>query len=143
MRTYLLVLFLFSLIGSVTELFLLEHTEDFWQLIPFALMLLSVIIIIWNRISQSRSSMVAFRATMVLFILGGLMGIGLHYKGNVEFELEMYPSMKGLDLFWKSIKGATPVLAPGAMTALGFLGLLYTVKDQDLESKNNHKTTKK
>ncbi|MFB3131882.1 MAG: hypothetical protein ACE10K_05095, partial [Rhodothermales bacterium] len=45
-----------------------------------------------------------------------------------EFELEMYPTLKGLELFWESIKGATPALAPGTMIQLGLLGWAYTYR---------------
>jgi hypothetical protein len=44
----------------------------------------------------------------------------------VEFELEMYPGLSGLELFREAMKGATPALAPGTMTILGLLGLAYT-----------------
>jgi hypothetical protein len=63
---------------------------------------------------------------MVLCLFAGLVGLGLHYQGNVEFELEMYPSMGGVDLVWEALTGATPALAPGTMVGLGLLGLAYT-----------------
>lgn len=140
MQKYLLGIFLFSIGGSVAELFLLEHTEGWWQWLPIALMLLSAVVIIWDYFSDSPISRPAFRVIMVLFIVAGFAGIALHYKGNVEFELEMYPSMEGFELFWKTLKGATPVLAPGTMIALGLLGLLYTVRQADEKVKNNNKT---
>lgn len=129
MRKYLLVILAFSVVGTVTELFLLEHTEGFWQWVPIALLLLSILGIAWNSLRDNRISRRFLQLIMLLFIIGGFVGIGLHYKGNVEFELEMYPSMEGMELFWKTIKGATPVLAPGAMMTLGLVGLLSTLKD--------------
>ena len=51
--------------------------------------------------------------------------LALHYRGNAEFELEMMPALGGLDLFWKSMQGATPALAPGAMVQIGLVGLAY------------------
>jgi hypothetical protein len=70
-----------------------------------------------------------FQATMLLFVISGFAGLFLHYQGNVEFELEMYPSLKGLELFRKAIKGTTPpTLAPGTMIQLGLLGLAYTYR---------------
>ena len=126
MRTYLLAIFLFSIAGSVAELFLLEHVEGFWQMSPVILMLMSAIASVWHQLADSHTSKWVFRVLMGLFIVAGMVGVGLHYQGNVEFELEMYPSMKGWELFWETLKGATPVLAPGTMMALGLLGLLYT-----------------
>ena len=57
--------------------------------------------------------------------MSGVVGLWLHYQGNTEFELEMYPSLEGLALFWEAIRGATPTLAPGTMLELGLLGLAY------------------
>ena len=58
--------------------------------------------------------------------VSGMIGLYLHYRGNVEFELEMYPSIRGFELFWKSITGATPALAPATMLLLGLIGLAYS-----------------
>ena len=62
---------------------------------------------------------------MILSMFSAGLGIFFHLKGNVEFELEMYPNMGGLKLIWESLKGATPALAPGTMLACGMIGLLY------------------
>jgi hypothetical protein len=40
----------------------------------------------------------------------------------------MYPSMAGLQLFWESIRGATPTLSPGTMVVLGLVGWVYTFR---------------
>ena len=58
---------------------------------------------------------------MALFVLSGGIGVALHYRGNVEFELEMYPSLSGLELVRKTLTGATPVLAPGPWRCSGSL----------------------
>jgi hypothetical protein len=65
----------------------------------------------------------ALQATMVLFIVTGGIGVGLHYDGNVEFELELSPEASGFDLIARTMTGATPVLAPGTMMLLGLVGL--------------------
>jgi hypothetical protein len=65
---------------------------------------------------------------MMLFIVSGGIGIGLHYDGNVEFELEMYPSLSGVELIGKTLTGATPVFAPGTMALLGLIGLALTYR---------------
>ncbi|MDW3651910.1 MAG: hypothetical protein R8P61_32855 [Bacteroidia bacterium] len=137
MHKYLLAIFLFSLFGSVAELFLLEHTEGFWQQVPIILMPVSLVVLVWYYLDDRKLSRRSFQLVMGLFIISGFAGIGLHYNGNLEFELEMYPSMEGWELIWKTLKGATPVLAPGMMTALGLLGLLYTLKDHDIEINPN------
>jgi hypothetical protein len=65
---------------------------------------------------------------MVACVIAGCVGLVLHYKGNVEFELEMYPSMAGGELVWKALTGATPALAPGTMVQLGLVGLAFTYR---------------
>ena len=66
--------------------------------------------------------------TMVLNLAMGVAGLALHYKGNVEFELEMYPSMGGWELVRESLTGALPALAPGTMIYLGLLGWAATFR---------------
>ena len=60
---------------------------------------------------------------MMLFVGSGVLGVGLHYRGNHEFEREMYPTMAGMELVRNTLTGATPVLAPGSMALLGLVGL--------------------
>jgi hypothetical protein len=64
---------------------------------------------------------------MLLSIASGAAGSLLHYKGNVEFEVESMPGLGGWALFKQSMTGATPALAPGTMILLGALGLLFTL----------------
>ncbi len=125
-RVLLLALFAFGVVGSGVELLLLEHTEDAWQLSPLILMGLSLTVIVWLVLDPRRVSLRVFQAMMLLYVASGLIGLYLHYRGNVEFELEMYPGLSGMALFWEALKGATPSLAPGTMLVLGLLGLLYT-----------------
>jgi hypothetical protein len=72
--------------------------------------------------------MLVLRLLMLLFVLSGLVGLALHYKGNVEFEREMYPTLAGWQLFKQAMTGATPALAPGTMSLFGLLGWLYTFR---------------
>ena len=127
-RVLLLALFAFGVVGSGVELLLLEHTEDVWQLAPLILMGLSLPAMVWLALDQRRVSVRVFQAMMLLYVASGLIGLYLHYRGNVEFELEMYPGLSGMALFWEALKGATPSLAPGTMLVLGLLGLLYTFR---------------
>ena len=84
--------------------------------------------------ARGARSLRLFRGTMILFVLSGGVGLWLHYHGNAEFELEMYPSLKGAELFWESVTGATPTLAPGTMLELGLLGLAYTFRHPALST---------
>jgi hypothetical protein len=71
---------------------------------------------------------------MVLSLASGFVGLLLHYRGNVEFELEMYPDLAGWKLFKDSMMGATPSLAPGAMMQIGLIGLAWTFRHPAFKS---------
>lgn len=146
-RRMVLGIFLFGLLGTGTELLLLGHTEGLGQLTPLLLMLTSILVLGWYAALRSPAGLRAFQGTMILFLLSGCAGLYLHYQGNVEFELEMYPSRRGLELFWEAIRGATPALSPGTMMVLGFLGLAYSYRHPvflpptDAESTTERRTT--
>ena len=133
-RWFLLAILLMGLLGTGVELLLLEHTEGLWQLLPLLLIAGSMIVLCWGLLYPGRRSIRMLQGTMILFVLSGLVGFILHYQGNTEFELEMYPSLKGMELFWEAISGATPTLAPGTMIQLGLLGLVYTHRHPQLAS---------
>lgn len=128
LRGFCLALFVLGVLGAGTELALLGHTESAWQWIPLILMGTSLAALGWRAFSRGPASLRAFQVLMALFVASGFLGLFLHYRGNAEFELEMYPSLGGAKLFWESITGATPALAPGTMIELGLLGLAYTFR---------------
>ena len=118
----MLFTFLLTLFGAAGELLLIEHIDEIWQMIPLFLMGLGLFILIWYHFLPSKLNLQIFRVLMILFVISGVLGFALHFNGNRAFELEMYPSMKGWTLVWETLKGATPVLAPGTMIAMGLLG---------------------
>ena len=122
LRTRLLAILLFGMIGTGTELILIGHDEDAWQWIP--LVVLGVAVCRQRRDTgdrespDSRCDATAFRAAMVLLIMSGALGSVLHYRANREFKLEMDPSLSGLALFSSVIRAKSPPsLAPGTMIA--------------------------
>ena len=127
-RTALLALIHVGILGLGAELFLLEHTESVWQWIPLAVLAGGFISGLVVTVKPTARAVRVFQAAMVLCIAAGLLGLYLHFQGNAEFELEMEPSLGGVALLWKSLRGATPALAPGAMVQLGLLGLLFSYR---------------
>ena len=125
LRPLLLALVGIGAAGLEVELLLQKHYESAWQLTPLVLLgvVLGVAALVWRR--PSPRTVRFFQATMLLCVAAGVVGLFLHYRGNVEFELERESSLQGLRLFWKAVRGATPALAPGAMAQLGLLGLVY------------------
>jgi hypothetical protein len=125
LRRILLAVFLLGALGTLAELILLEHYEDWWQLLPLALLGASPVAVALLVLRPHAASLRSFQMLMLLLVAAGGIGVYQHYSGNVEFELEMYPSRGGFELIWESLKGATPALAPGAVAQLGLLGLAY------------------
>ncbi len=128
LRTALLGLFLLGSLGTAAELLLLGHVEDPWQLVPLGLFALALLAVAWYALTRSAVSVRAFQWLMFLYLGSGLAGVLLHYRGNMEFELEMYPGMAGLELFKETMTGAFPALAPGSMALFGLIGLAWTYR---------------
>jgi hypothetical protein len=118
----LLAIFVFGMAGTAVELLLLGHFEDTAQFVPLILLAVGLVVALWYGKRPTPSSLKALRAVLVLFVAGGLLGLALHYRGNVEFEVERDPSIGGLALFWEAITGATPALSPGTMILLAAIG---------------------
>lgn len=121
----LLALILFGAIGLIAELLLLDHTDSFNQWIPLVSLGLGLIATIAVWLKPTAATFRVFKIIMLLFVGAGLLGVYLHYAGNVEWAHERDPSLGGLPLVWKALKGATPSLAPGALAQLGLLGLIF------------------
>jgi hypothetical protein len=123
----LLAIIVLVMIGTAADLLLLEHYEDGWQLAPLTLLAAGLIAAAACAVTGRARAIVAWRVVMVLFVAAGLVGILLHYSGNVEFQKELDPSQSGWALFVKAITAkAPPALAPAVMVQIGLLGLLYT-----------------
>ena len=133
-RGGLLIILVLGLIGVLAELLLLEHTEDPWQRVPIFLIIGSLVIIAWHLAERRQLSVRFLQGMMALFIASGALGLLLHFKGNVAFELEMQPSASGWPLIWAALTGATPALAPGTMVQLGLIGLAYTYHHPSLRA---------
>ena len=125
LRRLLLGLLLLGLVGTAAELVLMGHDEDAWQLIPLVVIAMAVLAsgaLLWGQTGvrrgsdrgqtgvrpasdggqtpRARSSTVRFfRLSMLLLILSGVLGAVLHYRANMEFKLEMDPSLNGWALF--------------------------------------------
>lgn len=128
LRRLLLALVAFTALGLTVELVLLEHVESLSQWVPFGVLAAGLVSVAVVARRPTPRALRAFQVAMGLCIAAGLLGVILHYRGNVEFELERDPSARGLVLLWRSLTGATPALAPGALAQLGLLGLAYTYR---------------
>jgi hypothetical protein len=122
-----------GLLGMSAELVLLGHFASASQVIPLLLLGVGLVVLVWHLAAPGPASVRALQGVMVLFVVSGGIGIGLHYDGNVQHELEASPSMGGLELIRSTLSGATPVLAPGAMALLGLVGLALLYRHPALD----------
>lgn len=129
-----LYLLLFGIAGTTTELVLLEHMEDRLQWTPLVLLALGLLVGGYVAVRPTRAVVTGLRTLMAVYVPVGALGVYLHVKSNVEFELEMRPSMAGLELLVESLTGAMPALAPGTMAQLGLLGLLVCFRHPALSA---------
>lgn len=127
LRRLLLGILLFGLVSTATELILIGHDEDVWQMIPLIVLAIAILAslgMVARRSTSATGPTRLFRAAMVLLMLSGAMGSVLHYRANMEFKREMDPSLSGFALFSSVVQAkAPPTLAPGNMALLGLLGL--------------------
>ena len=128
-RVALFVILMLGMLGSGTELILLNHMEDRLQWVPLILLFLGLLAAAWHRFRATAMSVRALRLIFLAFVIAGLAGMYFHYRGAVEFKLESNPSLKGWGLFRQAIfSKAPPLLAPGSMIQLGLLGLIYAYR---------------
>lgn len=139
-RRFALYIVLLGMIGAGAELVLLGHHEDRLQWTPLVLLAAGVVLGGATAVRPRRPVVTTFGVLMGLYLPASVAGIYLHLKSNVEFELEMRPSLEGMELARESLQGAMPALAPGTMAYLGLLGLLVylrhpALREEDPQSK--------
>lgn len=121
----MLVLLMVAMAGTLIELLLLEHFEDRWQHVPLWLLGLGLIVVAWHARARTPGSLRGLQTLMGVFAIAGIVGTFLHYRGNVEFELERDATLSAWALFRESMMGATPALSPGMMLYLAALGIVF------------------
>jgi len=127
-RTLLLASLAGGIVGTAAELILLGHVDSAAQWIPVVALAAAVPLLLWHAARPCPLTVRLIRLTMCAYIVFGVIGVGLHYDGNVEFESELHPKDAGLTFLRHTIAGATPVLAPGSMVLLGLLGIAHTYR---------------
>jgi len=135
-RQLLLALVVIGIVGLEVELALLRHAESFSQWIPHVALFLGLLTTAAVYFRPGPRTLRLFQTMMIVFLVVGALGVYFHLNGNVEFAQERDPSLSGVRLLWKALRGASPALAPGALAQLGLLGLLYGYKPPALTRDN-------
>src|SRR4030095_6969505 len=84
-----------GVLGTSGELILLRHIDKPAQWIPLVFLGAGVPILLWHAAAPSGASVRVLQGLMLAFIVLGVLGVGLHYDGNVEFERELHPDERG------------------------------------------------
>ena len=130
LRLWILGVIVLGLIGTMTELILLEHDEQALQFVPLVLMVLGAAALVWHATAKDTASLRALQIVMGLFVLAGFAGMAAHFNGSAEYQLELNPDMDKWELLDKILHAhAPPLLAPGMMMQMGLLGLAYAFTD--------------
>jgi hypothetical protein len=136
-RTLLLAALAVGVLGTIGELILLRHIDKPTQWIPIVLLVVALPIVGWHARAPRPRGVRALQVLMAGFIVAGVLGVGLHYDGNVDFERELQPDEHGWTFLRKTVAGATPVLAPGSMVLLGLVGLAHAYRHPALTGLNS------
>ena len=115
----------FFLLGTLTELYLITHYTDIFQIIPIVCIgfsFFSFLVLIYK---VTRLTLKLFKFSLLSNSLIGLLGVFFHLNSNYEFEKEMKPSSDSWGLFVESLSGALPALAPLNLVILSMVGYSY------------------
>ncbi|MEN1784803.1 MAG: hypothetical protein AAGF77_06635 [Bacteroidota bacterium] len=125
LQKVLVISFLFMVLGTALELYLLNHYEGVQQLIPLFCIGVAVFVFLLLFFRETKVLKNLFLLILGLTALSGIYGTFLHLRANYEFEMEMKPTATPRDLFLESISGALPALAPCSMIVLSLIGYSY------------------
>src|SRR3954468_22119287 len=95
LRGWILGILLLGLAGTVVELILLSHYEQPVQMIPVALIALSIAALAWHFLTRDALSLKFLMLVMALFVIAGFAGFVAHFHGSAEFALELDPDIGG------------------------------------------------
>jgi hypothetical protein len=130
LRLWVLGVIVLGLLGTMTELLLLEHDEQALQFVPLVLMVLGAATLAWYAATKDSASLRSLQVVMGLFVLSGFAGMAAHFNGSAEYQLELNSDLSTWELLDKIVHAkAPPLLAPGMMMQMGLLGLAYAFTD--------------
>ncbi|HYG08613.1 MAG TPA: hypothetical protein VD835_01435 [Pyrinomonadaceae bacterium] len=136
LRRFLLVFSVMLMGGALLELWLIEHTADPLQFVPFVLCALAALAALVALVRPRRATLLALRACAALLVLGSLLGIYLHVEGNYALQREISPNAPAGATLFATLGGANPLLAPGILAVAAVLALAATYHHPALVKEN-------
>jgi putative flippase GtrA len=128
LRRFLLAVTAAIYLGTIFELVLIGHYQETLQWTPFLISDIGFIILLVVWFKPSKKALVVLRWVMILTALGSLLGVYLHFTGNLAFTREINPSFTLAESIWPAMKGSYPLLAPGILFLAAVLGCAATWK---------------
>lgn len=128
LRSFLLVLAICLFAGALVELWLVGHTEDWIQWIPFVLAIAGSMAALIALFRISAATVRLLRIGMAVIVLGTLFGIYQHIAGNIAFAREVDRSASTKKLIWQGLGGGNPLLAPGVLAVAAVIALCATYR---------------
>jgi len=118
-------------------LYLLDHYEDSWQLIPILSVGTTLVTLLILFFKKTTKVVNLFKAVLILTALSGVYGVYLHLQSNFEFEQDMKPTASFWQLITDSLSGALPTLAPMSLVVLACIGYSYLILIQQQQHEKN------
>jgi hypothetical protein len=128
LRRFLLGLSVLLFAGAFVELWLVGHTKELIQWLPFGLCLVGSLAVLLVLFRPGRGTVRILRLCMALIGLGTLLGVYLHVEGNVLFAQEIQPNSQTTELVLKGLAGANPLLAPGILAVAAIVAVAATYR---------------
>src|SRR3981189_103020 len=108
LRLWVLGVLVLGLIGTVTELVLLEHYEQPLQFVPLVLIALGIMALVWHVVRPEAATLPGLQIVMGLCVLAGFLGMAAHFNGSAEYQLELDPDLSTWDLVEKILHAKAP-----------------------------------
>src|SRR5260370_37652952 len=87
LRRWILIILVLGLLGTVTELVLLEHYEQPTQFVPLVLIVAALAALFWEFRRRDKASRRTIQAVKGLVFLAGFLGFVAHLHRAAEYQL--------------------------------------------------------
>lgn len=136
LRRFLLLLVIGLCVGTIVELWLMEHYESPAQIMPFVLCGVGLLASLAALVRPQRPVLMGLRASMAVLMAGCLFGIYEHFENNLELALELKPNAAMATLLIETLRGASPMLAPGILALAAILAVAATYRHPGLRQQS-------
>ncbi|MBI5563802.1 MAG: hypothetical protein HY870_02830 [Chloroflexi bacterium] len=134
LRRFLLVIAGLLLAGTILELWVINHTQEAIQWLPFILCGVGLVAVGAALLRPQRPVLIGLRWLMGAVTLGSVFGVIEHIESNLGFVLEIHPDATTGQILAGALGGASPFLAPGMLGLAAVLAVAATYYHPALKS---------